>query len=440
MYRSMWYLNYVTMVEKMNLTDEEKRMLDGEQGDIKQRCMKFLVDYGEAAGAERLVDIDGTVDLHPGPGWVSDYDIKLEEIAELAARGERFKVPTFSDKSPAPNFIVDGWETCDVEPSCNPDFHQKCLDSLKPLIDMGMVPTFSCDHYLVASFWPSLGQHSAWVESSAIPWVNAVLGSPSNFDGCFHTAYLGKVPMYDMHIAENRMATVLVKCEAELTRDMDYDLFGWVVGEALGLKVPALTGIGRPTTSQLVKMNSALNTAGQVRMYHIPGMTPEAPTLEAAFWGKPPKETLAVTRNDLKRAYELMNYGTSTDIDFVYLGCPHYNIEELRKVAALLKGRKCSVTLWVMTNPPTYKMADMAGYRQLIEDAGAKLLSGSCPGLLMGRVVPGGGVPRIMAMDATKQDYYITGHCHPQKVQVRYGTTEDCVDAAVTGKWKGEWR
>ena len=424
----------------MFLTDDENRILNGEQGEIKQRCMEFLVDYGEAAGAEKLVDIDGTVDMHPGVGWVGAYDIKPEEVAELARKGERFKVPTFSDKAPAPGFIIDGWETCGIQPNCDPDFHKKCLDNLKPYIDMGMVPTFSCDHYLVSSFWPTLGQHSAWVESSAIPWVNAILGSRSNFDGCFHTAYLGKVPEYDMHITENRAATVLVRCEAKLTRDMDYDLFGWAVGEALGLKVPALTGIGQPTTTQLVKMNSALNTAGQVRMYHIPGMTPEAPTLEAAFQGNKPKETISITDDDIKRVYELMNYGASDEIDFVYLGCPHYNIEEIRKATSLLEGRKCTVTLWIMTNSPTYKMADMAGYRKLIEDSGAKLLSGTCPGLLMGRVAAGGGVPRVMAMDATKQDYYITGHCYPEKVQVRYGTMEECIDAAVTGKWEGKLR
>lgn len=424
----------------MFLTDDEQRTLQGEQGEIKQRCMRFLVDYGEAAGAERLVDLDGMVDLHPGAGWVGAYDVKPEEMAELARRGERFQVPTFADKATVPGFVMDGWENCGVPPSNDPEFHKKCLDNLQPYIDMGMVPTFSCDHYLVSSYWPSLGQHSAWVESSAIPWCNAVLGSPSNFDGCFQTAYLGKVPAYDMHLPENRVATVLVRCEADLTRDMDYDLFGWAVGEALGLKVPALTGLGHPTTTQLVKMNSALNTAGQVRMYHIPGLTPEAPTLEAAFQGGKPKEVIAITRDDLKRAYDLMNYGDNDDVDFVSLGCPHYNIEEIRKTAGLLAGRKCKVTLWVMTNPPTYKMAEIAGYRKVIEGAGAKLLSGTCPGLLMGRVTPDGSYPKVWAMDAAKQDYYITGHCHPEKVQVRYGTTEDCVNAAVTGKWEGEWQ
>ena len=232
----------------MRLNDEEQRILDGEQGDIKQRCMKFLVDYGEAAGAEKLVDLDGTVDLHPGGGWIGAYNVSMEEVAELARKGERFKVPTFSDKDAAMNVIVDGWEKCGVLPNSDPEYRKKRLEEIQPLIDMGMIPTFSCTHYLVASFWPSVGSHSAWVESSAIPWVNAVLGSRSNFDGSFQTAYLGKAPYYDMHITENRAATILIKCEAELKKDMDYDLFGWAVGEACELSVPALTGIGRPTT------------------------------------------------------------------------------------------------------------------------------------------------------------------------------------------------
>ncbi len=88
----------------MLLTDEEKEMLDGGQGEIKQKCMQFLVAYGEAAGAERLVDLDGTVDLHPGTFWVRDYVITQEEIEALASRGEKFKVPTFANKATAPGF------------------------------------------------------------------------------------------------------------------------------------------------------------------------------------------------------------------------------------------------------------------------------------------------------------------------------------------------
>jgi predicted aconitase len=301
---------------------------------------------------------------------------------------------------------------------------------------MGMVPTFSCNNYLTASYWPAKGQHCAWVESSAIPWVNAILGARSNFDGCFQTAYLGKVPAYDMHLDENRVATILVECACELKTDMDYDLFGWAVGEAVGLEVPALVGIGKPTTSQLVKMNSAVATGGQVRMYHIPGITPEAPTLDAAFKGRAPKKKIVIERSDLKRVYEMMTYASNDNVEFVYLGCPHYNMVEVQKAARLLDGKKCKTPLWVMTNPLTYKAAQLMGLDVTIEKAGGTLLSGSCPGLLMGEMPPSA----VMATDAAKQNYYITGIVYPKKLEVWYGTTEDCIEAAVTGKWKGEWR
>src|SRR5436190_12648631 len=41
---------------RMKLTDHEKSMLDGTQGPAKARAMDLLVRYGEALGAERLVE------------------------------------------------------------------------------------------------------------------------------------------------------------------------------------------------------------------------------------------------------------------------------------------------------------------------------------------------------------------------------------------------
>ncbi|NLM52873.1 MAG: DUF521 domain-containing protein [Firmicutes bacterium] len=418
----------------MYLTDEEKRILDGEKGEIAQRSMQFLVEYGEAAGAERLIDLDGTVDLHPLADWVPKYAVTLDEIKELVKKGERFKVPTFANKPVAPGFLIDGWEKCGLPKNSDPEYRRKNMEALQPLIDMGMIPIFSCNYYLVSSFLPTVGQHCAWVESSAIPWANAILGARTNFDGCFHTAYLGKVPAYDMHLDENRRATVLVKCETELKSDIDYDLFGWAVGEAVNLEVPAIVGIGKPTTSQLVKMNSALNTGGQVRMYHIPGLTPEAPTVEAAFQGNYQRE-LSITRADLRRVYDKLNYATKVEVDFVYLGCPHYNIYEVYQAAKLLEGKKCKSLLWIMTNPSSYQVAERMGLRKIIEDAGAVLLSGSCPGALL-ETPP----MRVMATDSAKQNYYLTGMFYPEKLDVWYGSMEECINAAITGKWSGDWR
>ena len=171
-------------------------------------------------------------------------------------------------------------------------------------------------------------------------------------------------------------------------------------------------------------------------MYHIPGINPEAPNLEAAFNGNKPERTIRIGRGDLKRVYDLINYASNDDVEFVYLGCPHYNIQELQKVSGLLDGKKCKIPLWVMTNPLTFRNAEIMGLKYIIQKAGGVLLSGSCPGLLMGEMP----TDAVMATDAVKQNYYITGILHPKKLDAWYGSMEDCIEAAITGKWKGEWR
>ena len=420
----------------MKLTDNEKRILDGGDGYLAQKCMNYLITYGEAAGAECLVDIDGTVDIHPGKvNWFPDYAVTDDEIITAAKRGERFRVPTFSNK-PNPGFIVDGCEGCITWPSGDPAHCKSRLDAMEPLIQMGMIPTLSCDYYLNSTYWPTTGQHCSWGESSAIPWVNANLGARANFDGSFASAYLGKIPKYDLHLDENRVATVLVKYDGKLENDMQYDLFGWAASEVLEMRVPAFMNIGKPTISQLVKMNSALNTGGQVRMYHIPGVTPEASSVEEAFKGNKPTEEIVITKNDLRRVYDIVNCAQNENVDFVYLGCPHYNIVELQNVARLLRGRKLAAELWVMTSPPTYWLAEKAGLKKIIERAGAKLMSGTCVGEMRGEFPD----YSVLATDATKQNYYVTGHLYPRKVEFWFGTQEDCINAAITGKWRGEWK
>ena len=44
----------------VKLTDEEKRMLQGEAGKVPRICMEYLVEMCQISGAERLVDLDGT--------------------------------------------------------------------------------------------------------------------------------------------------------------------------------------------------------------------------------------------------------------------------------------------------------------------------------------------------------------------------------------------
>ena len=433
----------------VKLTDEEKRMLQGEEGKVRRVCMEYLVEMAEAAGAERFVDLDGTGDMHsPGIKMSPYHEVTLEDLRELVAAGERFKVPTFADKSPFPEQPpVDGWENCNI---CSfrrqdvrqddPEFHKKAmhLEEMELLRRMGMLTSHSCANYLTATYWPTIGQHCSWFESSQIPYCNAVLGARTNFDGSFATCFLGKAPYYGLHITENRYGTVLIRTDRLIHTDLEWDVFGYAAGCEARCAVPVLTGTAKPTTTQLQKLNSAIHTGGAVEMYHIPGSTPEAPTIEFALGGKKPQREALVGERELRAAYDYLNYHSTDRVDMVYLGCPHLNIVDLMKLSAKLEGKRVRIPVWIMTNPWLYDVARQQGYLRILSNAGATLMSGAC--LAAMGAVPAG--VKCIAVDTAKQANYITG-CYPaeeDRLDVCYGTTDECIDAALTGRWHGEWR
>jgi predicted aconitase len=431
------------------LTDGEKRMLQGEEGIVKQKCMQYLVEMCRVAGAERLVDLDGTGDMHtPGLALSQHYVITPDELAEFADKGGRFAIPTFADKSPfAMQAPIHGWEKCNVcayqdpkQRQDDPQFHELAMqeDIFKVLRKMGLITTHSCANYLTMSYLPSVGQHCSWFESSQMPYCNATLGARTNFDGTLATCLLGKAPYYDMHITENRWGTVLVETDRLISTDLEWDVYGFSVGEAVDVEVPVVTGTSRPTTTQYQKFNSATSTGGAVRMYHLPGITPEAPTAEFATGGKPFKRQVMIDEAALRKTYDVLNFHTSDDVDLVYLGCPHLNIVDLMRLSVKLEGKTCKIPLWIMTAPWLYANAKSLGYIDIIEKSGAHIMSGACLAA-MGAVPEG---VRNVAVDTAKQAYYITG-CYPDddnRLQVCYGGTDDCLDAALTGKWRGQWK
>jgi predicted aconitase len=433
----------------VNLTDHEKKMLQGEEGVVKQKCMRYLVEMCEIAGAERLVDLDGTGDMHtPGLDLSQYYIITDDELNDFAQSGGRFAIPTFANKAPfGEQAPIHGWESCNVCWNKNPEwrqddpkFHERAMheDVFKILRKMGLLTTHSCANYLTMSYLPSVGQHCSWFESSQMPYCNATLGARTNFDGTLATCLLGKAPYYDMHITENRLGTVLIETDRLISTDVEFDVYGFAVGEASDVEVPVVLGTARPTTTQYQKFNSACSSGGAVRMYHFPGITPEAPTIEYATGGREFKRRVRIDDATLRRTYESLNFHTSDDVDMVYLGCPHLNIVDLMRLSQKLEGKKVKIPLWIMTAPWLYEIARGLGYIDVFDKAGVRLMSGACLAA-MGAVPEG---VRNIAVDTAKQAQYITG-CYPDddyRLQVCYGSQDDCISAALTGKWTGEWR
>ena len=423
----------------MELQRDEKGMLDGKHGRAKQRAMELLVRYGEALGAERFVNTDNVhllIGFHPYPEVV-----KFQDVDELISK-------FFLDTDE--RIVVDYVETFNTTHIWTIDMNQwremGASESLHELMEVirlycvrpGIKITATCTPYQVGNV-PTKGEHCAWTESSAVPFCNAVLGARTNTEtahSAFAIALTGKVPLSGFHLDENRFGTHRIDVEIDPGSVFDWNLLGYFAGDIVQLGVPAynLSVPRTPNLSMLKGMNAAGASSGGVQMYHIIGVTPEAPNAETAFGGKKPRDVFKYGKEERRHAYEMLNSARDDKVDMITLGCPHYSLEQLRQVARLLDGKKVqdNVNLWVWTSHQLKALADRNGYTDIIRKAGALLLADACP-LLTKNLFPEG--TRIVATDSAKQAHYTPG---VTGLDAWFGSMEDCIDCAISGKWRGE--
>jgi predicted aconitase len=428
----------------MFLTDEEKRMRDGAEGDAVAAAMDLLIRYGAALDAPRLCDIRnvaGTM-TQPSPvkarlvaegGWDKAFAvINLDSDLDLTI--PQMRVPTCQ--------LQHGFGPDSVDivpyPKANVDL-QSDAESFYGRHGVNILAT--CTPYQVGNL-PLRGEHCAWMESSAVIYANSVLGARTNCEGIASTgaaSLTGKVPCCGNHLEENRLGTHLISVEGlSVESFQDWGMLGYFAGGIAGEDHPVITGgISRPDLTELKHFGAAAATSGGVELYHIPGITPEAPTVEAAF-GAAAAEPEPVVYGPAQRQamYETLNeIGSSADVDFVLLGCPHASVDQIRQAAALLDGKRLAsgTELWIMAPRALKVMADRSGYTEVIERAGGRVLADSCPA--MSRAAPTG--TKVFATDSAKQAHYLPAILG---IEAWFGTLEECVSAAVTGRWNGGLR
>jgi predicted aconitase len=94
-----------------------------------------------------------------------------------------------------------------------------------------------------------------------------------------------------------------------------------------------------PSQDDAKQLCAALATSGGVSMCHIIGITPEAPTLAAAFQDDVTDGFISFAEDTLRETYRSLRNHTGDEIDSVILGCPHASIREIAEFAALLRSR-----------------------------------------------------------------------------------------------------
>jgi predicted aconitase len=427
----------------MELTDEERAMAEGQKGAAVAAAMDLLIRYGEALGAERLVETnnvcganvfgsrhlrmlkgaEGTLDVHEAAfsQWSLDSDEVLE-IPPVAAHACQLIGP-MDIEHPS----LQGRDETELE---------VVLASEAYSAAHGIHLMSTCTPYQVGNV-PVRGEHCAWMESSAVVYINSVLGARTNTEGRESTGaamLVRRIPLVGLHLEENRRGTHLVEVETPVETNRDWGLLGYYIGEAISDGIPVLDKIAaRPSLVDLKHFGAAAASSGDVELYHIPGVTAEATSIEEAFGGRPAVATVHYGPAERRLAYERLN-STATDdkVDLVMIGCPHATLDQVRDVCRLLDGRKVhpESNLWVFTPRALRAVAERSGYAKVLRDAGAKLLSDTCPAI--GQFVPPGC--RVIATDSAKQAHYLPAI---MKLQGWFGTTAECVNAAVTGRFEG---
>ena len=421
----------------MELTEYEKAMYDGVHGRPKARAMDLLVRYGEALGAEKLVETNNVAGA---------FNASTPSVRELVKKGfdavyselnldstEVVEVPKMVAHTCQ---LITGIDNANWRVQGIPDdLAEQQKNGEQYFGSRGINMFATCTPYQVGNV-PVKGEHCAWMESSAVVYCNSVLGARTNTEGKESTgaaALTARIPYWGYHIKENRRGTHKVDIEIDVDDIMDWGLLGYYLGEIIDDEIPVLTGRYRqPSLIKLKHFGAAAASSGGVEMYHIPDVTPEARTVEEAFAGNSPRDVVRYGEAERRTAYENLNCATDRNVDFVMLGCPHNSIDQVWLIASLLDGRKISANtqLWVHTPRALREVADRNGYTRMIMDAGGFVMSDTCPAI--SRHMPKG--TKVVATDSAKQAHYLPAILG---LPVWFGTVRDCVEAAVTGKWNG---
>lgn len=419
----------------MQLSDRDKRILDGTEGVAAQEAMEHLVKLGEAFEADEMVDVDS---VHLFADWMLMNEAGLQLYKRFAGLGAKMRVrsscePIGFDLSRQEEFKLPA------------EFYSKQLEISRYLRQMGVVMTYSNQIHLTQNV-PRFGENIAWIEGNATGWANSVIGARGNRESpinCLMAGITGRLPRYGLLRDENRRAQIIVEIEPAILESFgapgstscDWSSLGMMVGDIAFDRIPAVVGLPRRMKIEELKaFCSMCSPALTTSLIMMIGISPEAPTLEAAFGGRIPDnvERRRVTLNDLKEGYRAMSQAPTSRIDGVLTGCPYKTIYEVQELADLLEGKRIKegIFFWVYTDQAIWQLAEASGLRERIERSGARLYHDACPVMIPhDRLF---GPKKVFAADSVKMVRLIRGVGKPNFV---FGSITDLINAAVTGEF-----
>ncbi|HEX5992215.1 MAG TPA: aconitase X catalytic domain-containing protein [Thermomicrobiales bacterium] len=409
----------------LTLDADERAMLDGAQGPAVQLAMRILTRMAPLYGASSLLPVtrahvDGVI-LTGGAGLAF-----AERLAEL---GGRVAVPTTLNVM---SMDRERWHDLGLDAA----YAERASRLGEAYLRMGARSTFTCAPYQTEHA-PVFGEQIAWSESNAVAFANSVIGARTNRYGDYLDiccALTGRVPAAGLHLEEPRLATVVVELEPippELAlRDDFYPVLGYLLGSVVAEEIPVVTGLEcKPTEDQLKAMAAAAASSGEVAMFHIAGITPEAPTLSDALGYRAARRTLTISMTDLQRTREALTTTMGSQVDVVAFGSPHCSLAECRALAKLMSGSRASpsVRVFVTTSRAVRDLLARSGELAILEAFGARVTADTC--IVVAPLVHPDA--KVLMTNSAKYAHYGPGLLGVDSV---FATTEECVASAIAGR------
>ena len=414
----------------MLLTDEEKRMQAGEFGPGIQRAISLLITLGDSFNAERLVPISYghiSYDFCPEDFW----NLMTEEVPATPHR-----VTTHPSYQPR---IWKDWGLPLAEKWI--DEHERKLQSLKQL---GWLRTETCAEYLIG-IMPRKGDIVSMGGSCMQVANNSLFGARVDRMGILVSmaaAICGRTPLMGLLLPENRYAIHMVELDDLDVTDWtlsDFHCLGYCIGDKIpGFKPVAVHGLPHNLPFDFARaLVISMPTSGAVTLAHLVGTTPEAATVEEALGNKKPKHVIRIGKREMIQAWERLNVWDNDIVEHVAFGCPHATIDEIARIAALLDGKTINTSLLIGASAPIKTLAKQQGYVDSIENAGGHIIS-VCPSIsnpFTRGDIAGEKQAKSAATNSARGAHYLAT---VSGIKAFFGTEEACVNAAITGRWKGE--
>jgi predicted aconitase len=409
----------------LDLSADERAIAAGRSGDGAAIAMRIVAEAGQLLGASRLIPvhsahIDGA--LYHGDSGTLFAEKLVDGGANVAIRST-LNVGAL-DLTGCSRVHLDGPQR---------EMARRVMDAYRKL---GCEPTWTCAPYQ-AGHRPQKGTDVAWGESNAVVFCNSVLGARTNRYGDFldiACAISARAPDVGLHLPQNRRARLVFDVgslpTSFLESEIAWPILGTLYGRETGSTVGVVVGItALPGEDRLKAFGAAAASSGAVGLFHIAGVTPEAPDPETALGGQPPQATIRVTTEMVTDAKARLSTAAKPDeIDAVAVGSPHFSADEFATLERLLAGRKLRVPIHACTGRHVLGGLETSGARKRLEESGVVIVADTC--VVVTPILPAkpGGV---LMTNSGKFAHYAPGNIG---YGVLYGSLADCVESAVSGR------